>query len=86
MKVWKNPFGKETAPRASEERNATILFQDTVMKKALVLGLGGGLFGHMIFGMTDAISLGAKPGIFYWILLGLIAGLYLRIENLRLKI
>jgi hypothetical protein len=48
-----------------------------------VLGLGGGLFGHMIFGMTDAISLGAKPGIFYWLLLGLIVGLYNRIEDIK---
>jgi hypothetical protein len=41
-----------------------------------VLGLGGGLFAHLIFGLFDAISLGAKPGIFFWMLLGLITGLY----------
>ncbi len=86
VKVWKSLSGEGTGRRTSEERTACIISEDTVLKRALVLGLGGGLFGHMIFGMTDAISLGAKPGIFYWILLGLIAGLYLRIENLRLKI
>lgn len=81
VKVWQNPSGEETSPRTPETRITFILFHDTVLRRALVLGLGGGLFGHMIFGMTDAISLGAKPGIFYWMLLGLITGLYLRIEN-----
>ena len=79
-KVWKNPAGKKTSPRASEERIAFIVSQDIVLRKALVLGFGGGLFGHMIFGMTDAISLGAKPGIFFWLLLGLITGLYEKLK------
>lgn len=42
----------------------------------LVLGLGAGLFGHLVYGMADAVALGAKPGLLFWILLGLIAGLY----------
>ena len=40
----------------------------------LVLGLGGSLFAHLIYGLTDAVALGAKPGILFWMLLGLIAG------------
>jgi lipopolysaccharide/colanic/teichoic acid biosynthesis glycosyltransferase len=43
--------------------------------RALALGLGGGLFAHLIYGMTDAVALGAKPGILFWMLLGLISGL-----------
>ena len=57
--------------------------QDPYLVKTLVLGLGGGLFGHLIFGMLDAISLGAKPGIFFWFLLALIVGLYERVKNIK---
>ena len=29
-----------------------------------------------IYGLTDAVALGAKPGILFWMLLGLIAALF----------
>jgi len=60
--------------------------QDPLLIKTIVLGLGGGLFGHMVFGMLDAISLGAKPGIFFWILLALIVGLFERVKNIKYRI
>ena len=41
-----------------------------------ILGLGGGLLAHLVYGLTDAVSLGAKPGLLFWMLLGLIAGLH----------
>lgn len=41
-----------------------------------VLGLGYGQSAHLIFGMTDSISLGAKVGIFFWLSLGLISAMY----------
>jgi putative inorganic carbon (hco3(-)) transporter len=47
-------------------------------RKAMVLGLGGGLMAHLLFGLTDAVALGAKPGLLFWMLLALICGLYLR--------
>ena len=84
VKVWQNSSVEEASTRTSEERITFIISQDTVLKKVHVLGRGGGLFGHLIFGMTDAISLGAKPGIFFWLLLGLIVGLYNRIEDIKL--
>jgi putative inorganic carbon (HCO3(-)) transporter len=43
---------------------------------AFVLGLAGGLLAHMLYGLLDAVALGAKPGVLWWILLGLIAALY----------
>ena len=46
------------------------------LSRGVVLGLAGGLFAHLLFGMTDAIALGAKPGLLFWMLLGLISGLY----------
>jgi putative inorganic carbon (HCO3(-)) transporter len=46
--------------------------------KVLVLGFAGGFLAHLLFGMIDAVALGAKPGVMFWMLLGLITGLYLR--------
>jgi putative inorganic carbon (HCO3(-)) transporter len=43
---------------------------------ATALGLGGGLLAHLIYGLTDAVALGAKPGLLFWMLLGLISGLH----------
>jgi putative inorganic carbon (HCO3(-)) transporter len=44
--------------------------------RLLILGLAGGLIAHSLYGLTDAIALGAKPGFLFWMLLGLIASLY----------
>ena len=44
--------------------------------RALVLGIGGCLLAHGLYGITDAIALGAKPGILFWMLLGLTTGLH----------
>lgn len=48
----------------------------SLVTSRLTLGLGGGLLAHMLYGLTDAVALGAKPGIMFWMLLGLIAGLH----------
>jgi len=45
---------------------------------AFALALTGGLIAHLVYGMTDAVALGAKPGFLFWVLLGLIVGLYQR--------
>jgi putative inorganic carbon (HCO3(-)) transporter len=39
-------------------------------------GLGAGLIAHFIFGVTDAISLGAKLGIIFWFVLALAASVF----------
>lgn len=44
--------------------------------RLLALGLLGGLFAHFIFGVTDTVALGAKPGFLFWWLLGMVCGLY----------
>jgi O-antigen ligase len=49
--------------------------------KLMALGLGGGLLAHCIFGLTDAVLLAAKPDILFWMLLGLVAGLYQQFDN-----
>jgi putative inorganic carbon (HCO3(-)) transporter len=44
--------------------------------RPLALGLAGGLAAHFVFGLADAVAIGAKPGMLWWSMLGLIAGLY----------
>jgi len=46
------------------------------LTQTLVLGLGGGLLAHMFYGLMDAVALGAKPGVLFWMLLGLIVALH----------
>jgi putative inorganic carbon (hco3(-)) transporter len=41
-----------------------------------IWGLGGCLLAHQVYGVFDAISLGAKPGGIFWILLSLIVILH----------
>ena len=36
------------------------------------MGLGGNLLAFQFFGLTDAIALGAKIGVFSWLTMGLI--------------
>jgi putative inorganic carbon (HCO3(-)) transporter len=44
--------------------------------KYAVQGLAAGQLAYFIFGMTDAVPLGAKPGIFFWISLALITSIH----------
>lgn len=41
-----------------------------------VLGLGAGQMAHFIWGMGDTFTLGGKPGIVFWVSLGLITSVY----------
>jgi len=61
---------------ANAWRNARFLqLEIRRMQYVIIMGLGGGLLAHMLYGLVDAVALGAKPGILFWMLLGLIAGL-----------
>jgi len=37
-----------------------------------LLGLGAGLLAHLMFGLVDAVPLGAKAGLAFWVLLALV--------------
>lgn len=39
--------------------------------RALHLGLAAGLLAYFVYGLTDAVALGARPGFIFWLLLGL---------------
>jgi hypothetical protein len=44
--------------------------------KVVSLGLWSSLVAIHVFGLTDAIALGSKVGLYYWWNLGLIAATY----------
>lgn len=67
--VWKRTHNSQLATPNS----LTATFP---LQQAIVLGLGGGLAAHLLYGLTDTVALGAKPGFLFWMLLGLIAGLH----------
>ncbi|NLT74350.1 MAG: O-antigen ligase family protein [Chloroflexi bacterium] len=48
------------------------------MASALSLGALSGLTGYHVHGIMDALSVGAKPGLLFWILLGLVFSLPVR--------
>ena len=58
--------------KTGEERRR----DDAGWLRAAVVGLGAGQLAHFIFGMGDSIPLGAKPGIFFWVSLALIAAMF----------
>jgi putative inorganic carbon (HCO3(-)) transporter len=74
VKCWKWSVGVEETASGT---GLTALLSSPDAVKTMVLGLGGGLLAHAFYGLTDAVALGAKPGILLWILLGLVTGLYL---------
>jgi len=47
-----------------------------MIHKTMACGLGIGLLAHFLFGIQDAIALGAKVGITFWLILALGVGLY----------
>ena len=44
--------------------------------RALAVGTGGALVAYFVYGITDTVALGAKPGAMFWYLLGLIVALH----------
>lgn len=43
--------------------------------QAVVRGIGAGFLGYHVYGITDTLSLGSKPGLLFWIALGLLAAI-----------
>jgi putative inorganic carbon (HCO3(-)) transporter len=45
-------------------------------RRGFAIGLVGAFAAYFIYGLTDAVALGAKPGFLFWYLLGLTAALH----------
>lgn len=43
--------------------------------RAISLGILAGLAAHHVYGLADALALGSKPGLVFWLLLGLLAAI-----------
>lgn len=54
-------------------------------RRAVIAGLAAGMVAHQVYGLTDAITLGAKPGFLFWIILALIAILYARPVTVKVE-
>lgn len=52
-----------------------VLRRERGFRRALAVGVLGGLAAHAAFGLADAVALGAKPGFLFWWLLALASGL-----------
>jgi putative inorganic carbon (hco3(-)) transporter len=53
---------------------------DRAWMRAAAQGLVCGMIAQQVFGIADAIALGAKVGMFFWIALGILAALYRPIQ------
>lgn len=42
-------------------------------QRVLAVGIAAGLLAHFVYGNTDVVALGAKPGLFWWWLLALMS-------------
>lgn len=57
------------------QRLAEPSLMDGLPRSRLAAGLAGGLLGYAVFGLTDAVALGARPGFLFWLACGLATGL-----------
>jgi O-antigen ligase len=44
--------------------------------RGLALGFAGSLLAYFVYGLLDAVALGAKPGFVFWFLAGLVVSLH----------
>jgi len=51
-------------------------FHPRTFTRALALGAGGSLVAHITYSLTDAVAMGARAGILFWFLTGIIGALY----------
>ena len=54
---------------------------DRLLARFLAGSIVWAIIGHGVFGLADAVALGAKPGFLFWMLLGFIPGLFFLKEN-----
>jgi len=73
FQTWQKS-GRHSFTRSARGLDKILLSSSGI--KALSMGIFASLLAHALYGLTDAVALGAKPGILFWMLLGLTAGLH----------
>jgi O-antigen ligase len=53
----------------------------TVWQQALALGIMGALAAYFVYGLVDAVALGARPGFIFWLLLAVTAAHYAQVYS-----
>lgn len=59
---------------------------DLLSEEMLGYGLAGGVVAHLLYGITDAVSLGEKAGIVFWGIMGLTAVLWQRVCTKQISV
>jgi O-antigen ligase len=54
----------------------TIVQATDPLMRALAIGVSGAFVGFAVYGLSDAVTLGSKPGFFWWWLLAFSVGAY----------
>ncbi|MBK9054024.1 MAG: O-antigen ligase family protein [Chloroflexi bacterium] len=54
---------------------------DEAWYRSCAAGFSACLLAYFIYGLTDAVAFGAKPGFLFWYLIGLVAGLHELVVN-----
>lgn len=49
--------------------------------RPLTIGFAASLLSYEVYGLTDTVALGAKPGVLFWLLAGLITSTYLLVNQ-----
>lgn len=53
-------------------------------QRAATIGFAGAMAASFVYGMTDAVALGAKPSFLWWMMLGIITGNFLHTKQLTI--
>lgn len=75
-KIWRG-----ASPAASQSANSGPRY----LPQLLALGFACGLLAHLVYAFTEVVALGSKPGVLFWMQLGLIAALFEQQRSGRLS-
>jgi putative inorganic carbon (HCO3(-)) transporter len=67
-RAWRRRPETSSRPPAGPRHLGRV--RSLVSYKAALAGVGAGIAGHLVFGLTDAVTLGAKPGYLLWMAFG----------------
>jgi len=66
-------------PVKSDYRYKKLLVRELYL--VISIGLFSSQVAHLVYGMTDAIAFGAKPGIIFWVMQSMICSIYFKVHQ-----